>query len=151
MIVQGDGKIILKIYGKKSIKTVGSLYHKKVGISAGSIITKLFNLNCEYVEYNTYTEDNDLFTWSQAGYGEHLIEGNTIINRNAYIGESGTASASDSSGTGFTVTVSGANWATDLHKNANITMNGATMTIWSNDATHLYGYEWNDGNDPAGR
>jgi hypothetical protein len=110
---------------------------------------KISFINCLIEsEYNTYTEDNDLFTWSQAGYGEHLIEGNTIINRNAYIGESGTASASDSSGTGFTVTVSGANWATDLHKNANITMNGATMTIWSNDATHLYGYEWNDGDDP---
>jgi signal transduction histidine kinase/CheY-like chemotaxis protein len=46
----------IKIYSRKKILDVGSLYGKKVGISAGSIITKLFDLNCEFVGYNTNSE-----------------------------------------------------------------------------------------------
>ena len=46
----------IKIYSREKILDVGSLYGKKVGISNGSIITKLFDLNCEYVGYSTYTE-----------------------------------------------------------------------------------------------
>ena len=72
----------LKIYGKKSIKTVGSLYHKKVGISAGSIITKLFNLNCEYVGYNTYTDILRAVADGEVDYGIcHASVATKIIKR----------------------------------------------------------------------
>jgi len=46
----------IKIYGRTKISDVGSLYGKKVAISAGSILTSLFALNCTYIGYNTNTE-----------------------------------------------------------------------------------------------
>ena len=46
----------IKIYGKEKILDVGSLYGKRVGIASQSIITKLFELNCTYVGYNTNSE-----------------------------------------------------------------------------------------------
>ena len=72
----------LKIYGKKSIKNVGSLYHKKVAIASGSILTKLFNLGCEYVGYSTNTEILHAVADGEADYGIcHASVASKIIKR----------------------------------------------------------------------
>ena len=46
----------IRIYGKNALPDAGSLYGKKVGIAAGSIIAKLFELNCQYTGYQTNTD-----------------------------------------------------------------------------------------------
>ncbi len=46
----------IKIYGRSRISDVGSLYGKKVAISAGSILISLFDLNCDYIGFNTSTD-----------------------------------------------------------------------------------------------
>lgn len=43
----------LMVYGKSHIYDVGALRGKKVALMAGSIIAKIFDLNCEYVFFYT--------------------------------------------------------------------------------------------------
>jgi len=59
----------IKIYGRRRIQDVGSLYGKKVSIAAGSIITKLFKLNCEYIDCNTNTDILRAVENGEADYG----------------------------------------------------------------------------------
>ena len=59
----------IKIYGREAISDIGSLSGRRVGISAGSIITKIFPLNCEYVGYNTNTEILTAVANGEVDYG----------------------------------------------------------------------------------
>jgi signal transduction histidine kinase/ActR/RegA family two-component response regulator len=59
----------IKIFGKDKISNVGSLYGKRVGIASQSIITKLFELNCEYVGYNTNSEILHAVASGEVDYG----------------------------------------------------------------------------------
>ena len=46
----------LNIYGKNKIESIGALANKKVAVMARSVIMTMFDLQCEYVEYNTNSE-----------------------------------------------------------------------------------------------
>ena len=46
----------LNIYGKNKIESIGALANKKVAVMARSVIMTIFDLQCEYVEYNTNSE-----------------------------------------------------------------------------------------------
>ena len=46
----------LNIYGKNKIESLGALANKKVAVMARSVIMTMFDLQCEYVEYNTNSE-----------------------------------------------------------------------------------------------
>lgn len=59
----------IKIYGREAISDIGSLSGRRVGISTGSIITKIFPLNCEYVGYNTTTEILTAVANGEVDYG----------------------------------------------------------------------------------
>ncbi len=73
----------IKVYGKTAINDVGSLSGKRVGISAGSIITKLYELNCEYVGYNTNTEILQAVANGEVDYGiVHGSPAEKIIEKN---------------------------------------------------------------------
>jgi signal transduction histidine kinase/ActR/RegA family two-component response regulator len=72
----------IKIYGKDTITDVGSLYGKKVAVASQSIITKLFELNCDYVEYNTNTEILEAVDKGEVDYGIcHASVASKIIQR----------------------------------------------------------------------
>lgn len=105
---------------------------------------KIINCRIES-DYNIYTNDNDIFTWSQAGYGELLIDNNVIINRDAYEGfsHSATGITVDSvDATTFTLTISGASMATNYHRWAAIIMDTIMMVIHSNDGDTFTGEGW---------
>lgn len=75
----------IKIYGKENILDVGSLYGKRVGISAGSILTELFELNCEYVGYNTNTKILRAVENGEVDYGIcHASVAEKIIGREGF-------------------------------------------------------------------
>lgn len=64
---------------------MGSLYRKKVEISAGSILTKLFELNCEYVGYNTNTKILRAVENGEVDYGIcHASVAEKIIEREGF-------------------------------------------------------------------
>ena len=46
----------LNVYGENKIESIGSLANKKVAVMARSVIMTIFDLQCEYVEYNTNSE-----------------------------------------------------------------------------------------------
>ena len=46
----------LNIYGKNKIDSIGARANKKVAVMARSVIMTIFDLQCEYVEYNTNSE-----------------------------------------------------------------------------------------------
>ena len=46
----------LNIYGKNKIESIGALANKKVAVMARSVIMTMYDLQCEYVEYNTNSE-----------------------------------------------------------------------------------------------
>jgi signal transduction histidine kinase/ActR/RegA family two-component response regulator len=75
----------IKIYGKKRILDIGSLYGKRVGIASGSIITKLFKLNCQYVGYNTNTEILQAVENGEVDYGVcHAAVAAKIIEKRSF-------------------------------------------------------------------
>ncbi|WP_458862099.1 ATP-binding response regulator [Acidaminobacterium chupaoyuni] len=72
----------IKIFGKDKILNVGSLYGKRVGIASQSIITKLFELNCEYVGYNTNSDILHAVASGEVDYGIcHASVATKIIER----------------------------------------------------------------------
>lgn len=46
----------LNVYGENRIESIGALANKKVAVMARSVIMTIFDLQCEYVEYNTNSE-----------------------------------------------------------------------------------------------
>ena len=73
----------LKIYGKNSILDVGSLYGKKVAITAGSVLMDIFPLNCEYVQFNTNTDVLEAVDSGAVDYGIcHASVATKIIEHN---------------------------------------------------------------------
>lgn len=59
----------LNIYGKNKIDSIGSLANKKVAVMARSVIMTTFDLQCEYVEYNTNSEILEAVEKGEVDYG----------------------------------------------------------------------------------
>ena len=75
----------IKIYGKKALPDAASLYGKKVGIASQSIITKLFELNCTYVGYQTNTDILRAVENGEVDYGIcHASVASKIIKREGF-------------------------------------------------------------------
>ena len=73
----------IRVYGREKIKDAGSLYQKKVGVAVGSIITTLFDLNCEYVEYFSYSDLLKAVDSGEVDFGIcHASPAEKIIERN---------------------------------------------------------------------
>ena len=71
----------LCVYGKNKVYSAAALSGKKIALMARSVIISTFDLQCEYVEYNTNTEILEAVENGEADYGichaavaEKLIE-----------------------------------------------------------------------------
>lgn len=72
----------LTVFGKSEIYEAGSLAGKRVGLVANSVITSLFDLNCEFVEYFTNTAILKAIEDGEIDYGiSHESISLNIINK----------------------------------------------------------------------
>lgn len=79
------GTDTLSIIGKNSIDDAAALSGKRVGVSFGSALIGLFKLNCEYVEFFTYSEMLEALDNGKIDYGIcHASVASKIIEKNGY-------------------------------------------------------------------
>ena len=72
----------LNIYGKNKIESIGALANKKVAVMARSVIMTIFDLQCEYVEYNTNSEILKAVENGEVDYGIcHVAVAEKIIEK----------------------------------------------------------------------
>ncbi len=84
----------LRVYGKKEIDSAAALAGKKVALMARSVIAATYDLQCEYVEYNTNTEILEAVENGEADYGIcHGAVAEKIIEKNGFHLVSGLAVA----------------------------------------------------------
>lgn len=73
----------LRVYGKDKIDSAASLAGKKVALMAKSVIESTYDLQCEYVEYNTNTEILQAVENGDVDYGIcHAAVASKIIEEN---------------------------------------------------------------------
>lgn len=73
----------LVIFGKEKINNIAELKDKRVGVMVNSVITKIFDLNCEFVEYYTNTNILEAINAGKIDYGIcHHSVGIKIIEKN---------------------------------------------------------------------
>ncbi len=73
----------LRVYGKNKIDSAASLAGKKVALMAKSVIESTYDLQCEYVEYNTNTEILQAVENGDVDYGIcHAAVASKIIEEN---------------------------------------------------------------------
>ena len=73
----------LRVYGKDKIDSAASLAGKKVALMAKSVIESTYDLQCEYVEYNTNTEILQAVENGDVDYGIcHAAVASKIIEDN---------------------------------------------------------------------
>lgn len=66
-IATGDDELV--VFGKKRINSLASLYEKKVALMANSIIKRIYDFNCEYVEFYTNSEILEAVAEGKVDYG----------------------------------------------------------------------------------
>lgn len=72
----------LVIFGKEKINNIAELKDKRVGVMVNSVITKIFDLNCEFVEYYTNTNILEAINAGKIDYGIcHHSVGMKIIEK----------------------------------------------------------------------
>lgn len=82
-IATSNDKLI--VFGKEEINGIASLYKKKVGLMANSIIERIFDLNCEYVEYYTYSDVLEALDKGEIDFGIcHGAVASKIIEEKKY-------------------------------------------------------------------
>ncbi|WP_407397004.1 diguanylate cyclase domain-containing protein [Treponema sp.] len=73
----------LVIFGKNKINNIAELKDKKVGLMVNSVITRIFDLNCDFVEFFTNTDILDAVDSGKVDYGIcHHSVGVKIIEKN---------------------------------------------------------------------
>lgn len=73
----------LRVYGKEKVDSVASLAGKKVALMAKSVIKSTYDLQCDYVEYNTNTEILQAVENGDVDYGIcHAAVASKIIEEN---------------------------------------------------------------------
>ena len=72
----------LNVFGKNKIDSIGSLANKKVAVMVRSVIMTIFDLQCDYVEYNTNSEILEAVENGEVDYGIcHAAVGEKIIEK----------------------------------------------------------------------
>ncbi len=75
----------LSIFGKQKIQNIAELKDKRVGIMINSVITRIFDLNCEFVEFYTNTDILAALNAGKIDYGIcHHSVGTKIIEKNSW-------------------------------------------------------------------
>lgn len=73
----------LSIFGKGKIQNIAELKDKRVGLMVNSVITRIFDLNCEFVEFYTNTDILSALNEGKIDYGIcHNSVGTKIIEKN---------------------------------------------------------------------
>ncbi|MCQ2593253.1 MAG: transporter substrate-binding domain-containing protein [Treponema sp.] len=73
----------LSIFGKNKIHNIAELKDKKVGLMVNSVITRIFDLNCDFVEFYTNTSILEAIENGTIDYGIcHNSVGMKIIEKN---------------------------------------------------------------------
>lgn len=73
----------LVIFGKNKINNIAELKDKRVGVMVNSVITKIFDLNCEFVEFYTNTNILEAINAGKIDFGIcHHSVGTKIIEKN---------------------------------------------------------------------
>ena len=84
----------LCVYGKKTLNSAAGLAGKRVALMARSVIETTYDLQCEYVEYNTNTEILQAVANGEVDYGIcHAAVASKIIEREHFPLKKGVAIA----------------------------------------------------------
>ena len=75
----------LRIYGRDAVDSAGALAGKRVALMVRSVITATYDLQCEYVEYNTNTDILQAVETGEADYAIcHGAVASKIIEKNGF-------------------------------------------------------------------
>lgn len=75
----------LVIFGREKINNISALKGKKVGLMVNSVIERLFELNCQYVEYFTNTQILEAIENGEIDFGVcHASVGKKILQNTNY-------------------------------------------------------------------
>lgn len=75
----------LRIYGRDAVDSAGALAGKRVALMVRSVITATYDLQCEYVEYNTNTDILQAVENGEADYAIcHGAVASKIIEKNGF-------------------------------------------------------------------